>query len=68
MSHLPAIKIAMRLNLSALIEMRVKSVKTTGRITADLNLRANKSGKASFLSFPRASARIENSKILSFVA
>lgn len=35
----------------------MRRVKTTGRITADLNLRANKIGNMSFLSLPRASAR-----------
>lgn len=50
---------AMRPTLSAFTEMRAKMVKATGRITADLNLRAKSSGNKSFLNFPRASARIQ---------
>lgn len=57
--NLPANKRAMRPTLRALSDTRVMRVKTIGRITADLNLRANKSGKASFLSLPRASAKVK---------
>lgn len=56
----PANKRAMSPTFKALSETRVRSVKTTGRITADLNLSANKIGNMSFLSLPRASARNKN--------
>lgn len=52
----------MKPSLRALSETRVRRVKTIGRITADLNLSANKSGKASFLSLPRASAKEKEKK------
>lgn len=48
---------AIRPTFNAFKDTRVRRVKTTGRITADLNLRANKSGNISFFNLPRASAR-----------
>lgn len=54
---LPANTRAIKPTFNAFNEMSVRSVKTTGRITADLNLRANKIGSMSFFSFPRASAK-----------
>jgi hypothetical protein len=52
----------MRPTFNAFNEMRVRSVKTTGRITADLNLRANKIGNISFFSLPRASVKVRKEK------
>lgn len=66
--HLPAKINATSPTLSAFKEMRPRMAKTIGRITALLNLRANKIGNASFFSFPRASAERKKESLHKFQA
>lgn len=61
--NLPANSNAINPTFSAFNDTRVRRVKTTGRITADLNLRANKIGNISFFSLPRASEKLKEKKI-----